>query len=147
MGRETLGQQLTRTLSEGTRIDTTTRTEHTEWVETETITGNIGSFAGDKGEGAEKARKYTDEPGELSFQTDSSKLHCGSTGAIVAWRDREWKTQKIYLVTNKGIFDVELYVISEALDIVLRESQKGHKTSRVKGNHPGKRLISEQTLQ
>lgn len=65
--RETLRQWLARKVTEGTRIDTTAGMEYTKWVELEGFLGNIFPFAGDKEEGTEEARKYTDGPDELSF--------------------------------------------------------------------------------
>lgn len=72
-GRETLWQRLARMLAECTRIDSTTATEYTEWVELEAFSGSIAPFAGDKEEGAKEAKSYTNEPGELSFWMDRSR--------------------------------------------------------------------------
>lgn len=46
--KETLGQRLAQTVAEGTNINTTECTEHTEWVEPKTFRGGIAPFAGDK---------------------------------------------------------------------------------------------------
>lgn len=69
-GRETLGQRLSRKITEGTSIDTTASTEHTELVELEAFPGSIPDFAVDKKEGAKEAKKHSDVPGELSLWTE-----------------------------------------------------------------------------
>lgn len=51
---------------------------------------------------------------------DGSRLDTGLTGANVPWSDTERRTWKTYLRRNKEVFDAELYVIGEALEIVLR---------------------------
>lgn len=38
----------------------------------------------------------------------------------MAWRDHGWKTRRIYLGTNKEVFDAEFYPIREALEIPVR---------------------------
>lgn len=83
-GRETLGQCLARMIAKGTTIDTTTGTEATESLESETFHRSMVFFAGDKNKRAKKAKKHTDGPGELVFSTDYSRLNSGHTGSSVA---------------------------------------------------------------
>lgn len=66
-GRETLGQQLTRTMAEATSIDKTASTEHTEWMELETFPGCITPFAGNKEKGAEEVKMHSEGSDEISF--------------------------------------------------------------------------------
>lgn len=40
-------------------------------------------------------------------------------------RDPEWKTRKIYLVSNKEEFDPELYAMGEVLEIALKTGRTG----------------------
>lgn len=87
MGGRTLGQQLARTIAEGTSIDTTAGTKHTESVEPETFSGSIAPLAGDKNDGAESARKHIDRPSELCFWTDNSGLNSGHTGHSIEGHD------------------------------------------------------------
>lgn len=86
-GRETLGQRLTRTVTEGTSINIAVDTEFTSLVESETFPVDIAPFAGDKEEGAMEAKKHTDGVSELSFWTEWSRLNSGQTGASVALCD------------------------------------------------------------
>lgn len=83
-GRETLGQRLRPTIAEGTSIDTTAGTEYSDWVEPDTFSGCIATFAGGKEESAEKAKKHTEGPDELSLWMDGSRLDSGSIQASVA---------------------------------------------------------------
>lgn len=57
-------------------------------------------------------------------------MDSGCTGANVTWCDPESMTWKTYLSTNKELFDTELYIIEEALEIALRGGQTEHKSSR-----------------
>lgn len=118
--REAPGQRLPCTVAEGTNIDTTVRTGHTERVEPETFPGGIPSFAGDKEERAMEAKKYTDGGDELSFCIDSSEVDSGYTEASIAWCNTELRTQKTYLSTNKEALKAELYAIGKALKIALK---------------------------
>lgn len=83
-GRERVGQRLARTVSEGTSINTTARTEHNECVELESFSGNIARFAGDKKEGSTEAKRYTGGSGKLFFWMDGSTLDFRRIGASVA---------------------------------------------------------------
>lgn len=90
--RETLGERLARTVAEGADIDSSTGIEYTVSVEPETFPVNVTRFAADKEEGAMATKRYTDEPCEISFQTDGSRLNSGRTGAGVVWCDPYWRT-------------------------------------------------------
>lgn len=52
------------------------------------------------------------------------------TEVNIVCSDPKWKTQKIYLDTNKKVFDAELYTIGEALEIVLRSGQGRYQAVR-----------------
>lgn len=67
-GRETLEQWLVRTVAEGTNIDKTAGTDHTEWIKSETFPGNVAPFACDKEKGTMAAKMHTDGTGEISFR-------------------------------------------------------------------------------
>ncbi len=56
---------------------------------------------------------------------DGSKLDSGGAGTAVVWRNclsRAWNICKIFLEKNKEILDAELWGISEALKVALKES-------------------------
>lgn len=66
-GRETLGQQIAKTITQDTSIVTTVEMEHTKCVKLETFLGNTAYFAYNKKEGAKEAKKYTNGPGKMSL--------------------------------------------------------------------------------
>lgn len=66
-----------------------------------------------------QTKRYTDEPDEISFCKDGSRIDSGSTGVSKTWCTPGWKTQKTYLSTNTEVFHEKLYTIGEALDIAL----------------------------
>lgn len=70
-----------------TGINTTAGTKYTEWVELETIPGDVASFAANKNEGAMTAKRHTDRPGKTSFWMDSSRQDSERTWASIAWCD------------------------------------------------------------
>ena len=62
---------------------------------------------------------------DLILCSDGSKLQSGGAEAAVVWRNcllHGWNTCKISLGKNKEILDAELWGISEALKIALKES-------------------------
>lgn len=129
-GRETLGQRLARTIADDTSIDTTSDMEHTKQVELETFSGRIDPFAGNKEEGAEEAKRHTDRLDEIYFWTDGSRMDTGHTEVSVECRNPEWKTQRMYLGTNKKVFSAELYAMGECLEIVLQSEQGRREADR-----------------
>lgn len=110
--------------------------EHTEWVEPETIPGSIAPFIGDKEEGAERFRKHIDALVELVLWTGGSRLNSGGTGASVVWHIYASKIRKTYLDTNKEVFDEEIYVMGEALGVVLQVGRTGRGASRLRTELP-----------
>lgn len=69
---------------------------------------------------AEEARKHTDGPLAVSMWSDGSKLDSERTQAGVTWKhQQEWKTSRVYLGSNKEVFNTELYIIAEAPDVTL----------------------------
>ena len=61
---------------------------------------------------------------DLILWSDGSKLQSGGAGAAVIWRNclpHGWNTCKISLRKNKEILDAELWGISEALKIALKD--------------------------
>lgn len=48
----------------------------------------------------------------------------------MTWCNLKWKTTKIYLGTNKEVFDAEVYLIGEALEIALKNGKVGREASR-----------------
>ena len=62
---------------------------------------------------------------DLALWSDGSKAESGGAGAVVVWKGLltdGWNTRKISLGENKEILDAELWGISEALKIALKES-------------------------
>lgn len=70
----------------------------------------------------EEARK---DVSDLALWSDGAKAESGGAGAAVVWKgfhSNRWNTRKISLGENKEILDAELWGISEALKIALKES-------------------------
>lgn len=62
---------------------------------------------------------------DLALWSDGSKLESGKVGAAVVWRNTavdNWKSCKLALGKNKDVLDAELWGVSEALGIALRET-------------------------
>ena len=62
---------------------------------------------------------------DLALWSDGSKLELGSVGAAAIYKNisfHSWKSYKTALGRNKDIFDAELWGISEALEVALRET-------------------------
>ena len=67
----------------------------------------------------------------LVMWTDGSKLDNGNSGAAVCWRDKRldrWKQKSVFLGKNKEILDAELWAISDALVIAIRETSNANNT-------------------
>lgn len=96
-------------------------TENTQWMEPVEFHETIVPFAIDKEEAAKEAKQYIDSIDKLSLQRDSSCLNTETSKTRVALKGTEWKSWRTYLVTNKEVFDTELYVIGMALNIILRD--------------------------
>lgn len=67
-------RRLARELAAGTDIETTSGTEHTEWVKLGEFPGTSTFFASDKDETAKKARRHMDGSDKQSFWVDGSPL-------------------------------------------------------------------------
>ena len=72
----------------------------------------------EKKEGALRtAREWTEHQGTV--WTDGSRLESGAVGAEVAFRAGDgWVKKGTYLGKNKEVFDVEVFAILQALDII-----------------------------
>lgn len=58
------------------------------------------------------------------------KFNSGRTEASMVWKKLEWMTRQIHLNSNKQVFDMELYVITVALDLVVMSKKTGGQTSK-----------------
>lgn len=103
-----MGQQLARAVAEGTAIRADTGTESTEWVKKERFSGKTPTLPWNFNATAVEAEQHSDGPGEVSFWKDESRLDSGKAEGKVAWRHQQaWKTQRVYMSTNKEVFDAE----------------------------------------
>lgn len=62
-----MGQRPAQRVAEGTSIDTTSDTEHTEWIEPELFLVDIAPFASEKEEMVLEAKRHTDGLDRISF--------------------------------------------------------------------------------
>lgn len=81
-------------------------------------------------EPAEKAVKEAKNPpaGKILW-TDGSKLDSGKSGAGVVWKDlrtNKWQQKRHYLGTRKEPYDAELWALSDALEIAIKETRNTH---------------------
>lgn len=70
----------------------------------------------------EEAKKDTSD---LALWSDGSKQESGGAGAAVVWKNsisHRWDVRKVSPGKNKEILDAELWGISEALKIALKEN-------------------------
>lgn len=118
---KTIGQRLAYALVKDTRIDTTFGVERTERIANQSFPG-IVTIPNDAIEAKKQALNHPDGMNELCFWTDGSKLENKRVGTGIAWKnsDGRWRTKKVYLGSNKEVFDAELYGIDQALEIALR---------------------------
>ncbi len=71
-------------------------------------------------------KEAKEDTSDLILWSDGSKGETGGAGAAVVWKDYlsyGWSTCKISLGKNKEILDAELWGISEALRIALKEGR------------------------
>ena len=64
----------------------------------------------------------------LALWVDGSKLESGGAGAAVVWKNpasQRWDVRKISLGKSKQVLEAELWGISEALKIALKENISG----------------------
>lgn len=117
---KTLGQQLARQVSVNFSIDLAEGVEPVIHVKPAEFSGRII---------IQELKLAINEAktglSDLILWSDGSKLQSGGAGAAVVWKDsltQGWNTCKSSLGKNKEILDAELWGISEALKIALKES-------------------------
>lgn len=116
-----LRQRLAAILAEGTGILADTGVESNTWAEKEKFSVKVPTLlCEDCGVAAEEAREHTDQLLSVLMWSDSFQLESGRAGACGAWRKhQQWKTWRVHLGTKKDISHVELYLITEPMNVVL----------------------------
>lgn len=116
----TYGQHLARQVSVGFSIDLAEGVEPVIHLKPVEFTGKI--VIQERKMALKEAKEDTSD---LILWSDGSKGDAGGAGAAVVWKSSRsfgWNVCKISLGKNKEIWDAELWGISEALKIALRES-------------------------
>jgi len=116
----TYGQHLARQVSVGFSIDLAEGVEPVVHLKPMEFLGKI--VIQERKMAMKEAKEDTSD---LILWSDGSKGDAGGAGAAVTWkslRSSSWNVRKISLGKNKEILDAELWGISKALRIALRES-------------------------
>lgn len=103
------------------KIDTTFGVERTENIANESFPG-IVTIPNDADEAKKRALGHLGGKNKIRFSIDGSKLKNKRVETGIAWKNSDglWLTKKVYLSSNKEIFDAGLYGIDEAPEIARR---------------------------
>ena len=80
-------------------------------------------FVDSKEEALRTAQEWTDQ--KRTVWTDGSRLSNGRVGAAGAWQQGgEWREEGVFLGTNKEVFNVEVFAIHRAVDLLNRRGER-----------------------